>query len=159
MTKFLFFITVLAISLPLLGQNKCDSTQMFPNPDELPIFDKDFPDNTNKLFELINRNLRYPITARADNVTGQVLVQFWVDTAGFTIEHRIIESVRQDLDDEVLRIARLIKFEIPAKKDGISVGTCMILPIRFSIHGNGKPSKYIIKQANKTKSLRKSKNK
>jgi TonB family protein len=151
MIRFFFFILVLALTLPLLGQTKCDSVQIFPKPDKQPIFDKDFPDDLNKLYQFIFGVIRYPATAREDNVAGEVWVQFWVDTTGFTIEHRIVQSVRQDLDDEVLRIAKLIKFDIPAKNDEKSVGTCLVFPVRFTISGNGKPSKHINKQAKKTK--------
>jgi TonB family protein len=154
-SRYLFFISALTITLPLLSQNKCDSIHMFPTPEELPIFDKSFPNDINKLYEFIWTVLRYPATARADNIIGDVLVQFWVDTTGFTIEHRIIQSVRQDLDDEVLRIAKLIKFDIPAKNSGNLIGTCLTLPVRFQIFGNGNPPKNIIKQYKQIKSLRK----
>ena len=156
MVRFLFFILAFAITLPLLGQDKCDSVSMFPIAEELPVFDKNFPNIENKLYEFINSEIRYPKTAREDGIAGIVWVQFWVDTNGFTLEHRIIQSVRQDLDDEVLRIAKLIKYDIPAKNNGKSVGACLTFPFSFQIFGNDNPSKHVIKQAKKAKSKRKS---
>jgi len=151
MTRFLFFISILAITLPLRGQTKCDSASMLPQAEELPIFDKNFPNDINKLYEFISSELRYIKTAREDGIVGEVQVQFWVDTTGSTIEHRIIQSVRQDLDDEVLRITKLLKFDLPATHSGKPVGTCLTLPFRFNIVGNSKPSKHVIKQAKKAK--------
>jgi TonB family protein len=156
MVRLLFFILALAITSPLLGQNKCDSVSMFPNPEELPVFDKDFLNDITKLSGFLMANLQYPKPAREDGIVGEVHVQFWIDTNGFTMEHKIIQGVRQDLDDEALRIAKLIKFDIPAKNNGQSVGTCLTLPVRFSISGNDKPSKHTIKQAKKAKTSHKS---
>jgi len=125
-------------------------------PEELPIYDNNFPKKTfEKLFEFLSENLTFPSTAKADKVEGQVFVEFWIDTNGFTSEHKIIQSVRQDLDDEALRVIRLIKFEEPAKNQGEPVGVCFQLPIRFTLDKQTKPSRNT-KQSDKVKSSRKS---
>jgi len=137
MVRLLLFISVLASTLPLLAQRNCDIPRRFPfsHPEkEFPIFDRSAKNDFEKLYEFIHINLSYPETAKADMIEGQVIVEFWIDTLGFTSEHRIIQSVRQDLDDEALRVAKLIKFDIPAKNySDEPMGMCFTLPIRFSL--------------------------
>jgi TonB family protein len=131
---------MLFIALPLLGQSKCDSIIPFSHPEkELPIFDKSAKNDFEKLYEFLMENLNYPETAKADKVEGQVFVQFEIDINGFTIDHRIIQSIRQDLDDEALRVAKLIKYDVPAKNYyDEPIGMCFTLPIRFKLDAEKK---------------------
>jgi TonB family protein len=112
-------------------------------PEKYPIYDKNYPEQPlyKKLFEFIKENIKYPETVQADKVEGIVVLQFWVDTTGITTEHRITQSVRQDLDDEVLRVAKLIKFDVPAKDRGKSVGMCFQIPVSFSLDKDSKPNR------------------
>jgi len=110
---------------------------------EFPIFDKSSSSeggDFGNIAEFLRVNLTYPETAKTSKIEGQVFVEFWIDTLGFTSEHKIIQSVRQDLDDEALRVAKLIKFDEPAKihKGGKSIGMCFTLPIRFSLDAEKK---------------------
>ena len=134
---------MLITTLSLLGQSKCDSILPFSHPEkELPIFDKSAKYDIGKLHEFIKINLNYPEKAKEDKIEGQVFVQFWVDTNGYTSEHKIIQSVRQDLDNEALRVAKLIKYDVPAKNayDKKPTGFCVPFPIRFIL--NEKKCKY-----------------
>ena len=111
-------------------------------PDELPIYDKNFPKNsTQKLNEFIKENIQYPETAKADKVEGAVIVLFWIDTTGSTTEHKIFQSVRQDLDNEALRVAKLIKFDLPAIHNGNPVGMWYNFPFRFFLDKDSKPNR------------------
>jgi TonB family protein len=129
---------------------RCDSVRPFSHPEALPIFDKNFPNALEKFYDFIMENLVYPETAKADKIEGQVFIQFWIDTNGYTCEHKIIEGIRQDLDDEVLRIAKLIKFDVPAKNQGKAVGMCWSFPVRFTLD-NKKPSRSIFERSEKDK--------
>ncbi|MDR2972383.1 MAG: energy transducer TonB [Bacteroidales bacterium] len=125
-------------------------------PEEYPIFDKNYPQKTfEKLYEFFIENVKYPETAKADKLEGQVFVQFWIDSNGFTYEHKIIRSVRQDLDEEALRIAKLIKYDIPAKNRGKPVGLCSALLFIFTLNEND--SSWNPLQSEKDKPVRKRK--
>jgi len=134
MVRFILFFLVLTITMSSLSQTKEDSIPVFSHPEEYPIFDKNYPNNIEKLYEFFVENLKYPESAKADRIEGQVQVLFWIDTNGSTSEHKIIQSVRQDLDDEVLRVAKLIKFDVPAKNGGIPVKFRYSLPFRFTLN-------------------------
>ncbi len=113
-------------------QNCSDSVKVFGNPEELPIFNKESP-GIDKLFEFIAENIKYPESALNDQMEGRVIIEFWINTIGITSNHRVDRSVRKDLDDEALRIAKLIRFDIPAMNNGKAVGICFRLPISFKL--------------------------
>jgi TonB family protein len=112
-----------------------------------PVFDKNFLENDfEKLYDFVFENLKYPETVKADKPVGQGFIEFWIDTNGYTSEHKVIQSVRQDLDDEYLRVYKLIKFDVPAKNyDNEPIGMCFQLPFRFTLDENAKPFKKSIK--------------
>jgi TonB family protein len=83
--------------------------------------------------KMIETNLIYPQSALMDSIEGKVYVQFWVDSIGNTINHIIIRGIRQDLDEEALRVARLIKFDKPAMQSGKPVRVKYNLPVEFKL--------------------------
>ena len=144
MVKVLLFILAINVTLPLFSQACCfsDADILFGGgPEELPMFKKELS-STAKLLEFIGKNIIYPETAIKDKVEGRVTVQFCIGKDGTTSEHEIVRSVREDLDNEALRIAKLIKFDVPAKNRGEPVETCFTLPISFSLSENTKSKRW-----------------
>lgn len=91
-----------------------------------------FSGGINGLTEFIRRNLIYPEKAREEGLTGTVYVEFWVDTTGRTHQHQVLRGIRDDFNQEALRISRLLVFEEPAKQKGKSIGIWYSLPVQFS---------------------------
>lgn len=134
---FAFFQTILVAQ----AQNRChDTITVFGDPERLPIFDKESP-SIDRMLRFITENIKYPKTAEKDKIEGKVFVEFWIDTAGFTREHKIIKGIRGDLDKEALRVAKLIKFDEPAKNQGKPVGICYTLPVSFSLSEQISPAR------------------
>jgi TonB family protein len=123
------------------AQNRCDDTTdlLFITYEDLPIFDKKSPDYGMSNF--LKENIKYPETAIEDKIEGTVFIEFWIDTAGLTHEHRVIKGAREDLDNEALRVAKLIKFDIPAKSRGKPIAVCYAIPIKFSLSEKAKSSR------------------
>lgn len=96
---------------------------------------------TEAFLKMIKTNLIYPQSALMDSVEGKVYVQFWVDTIGNTTNHIILKGVRNDLDEEALRVARLIKFDKPAMQRGKTVRVKYNLPVEFKLPGKTEPKK------------------
>lgn len=120
----------LGINIVVLSQNKCDSFYVFfGTPEELPKLD---------VFKFLSETLQYPETAKNDKLEGTVFIEFWIDSLGNTSEHRITKSVRLDLDEEALRVARLIKYDKPAMNRGKPIGTCYQLPFSFRLEAKFK---------------------
>ncbi|MDY9919534.1 MAG: energy transducer TonB [Proteiniphilum sp.] len=123
-------VAILIISFTTIivanAQNICDTCNIiFGEPQELPEI-KD-------INKFINENLRYPESAKKDRIEGKIFVSFWIDTLGYTSEHKITKGIRPDLDEEALRVARLIKFDKPAINRGKPIGICFQLPITFRL--------------------------
>jgi len=137
MARVLFFFLSLFSVLSLLGQRNCDSILPFlGHPEkELPIFDKSAENDFGKLLFFINSNIVYPTTAKEEKIEGLVTVGFKIEITGATSEHKIIQGVREDLDNEALRVAKLIKFAKPAMDyNNKPVPTCYRLTFAFYLN-------------------------
>jgi len=131
---FIFILTFFGTVLTAQTQNGCDDTTafiVFGGPEDLPVFNEKTPDT--ELLSFLAENVEYPKTAIEDKVEGKVFIQFWIDTLGFTHEHKVVKGVREDLDNEALRVARLIKFDKPAKNRGKPIEYCYKLLISFTL--------------------------
>ena len=110
-----------------------DSTEIdFSIPEEPAKYDNSENSNHN-LQVFIGQNLKYPETAISDTIEGTVYITFWVDTLGFTYDHKIARGIREDVDNEALRVAKLIKFYKPAKNNGNPVEDSYTSPFRFRL--------------------------
>lgn len=94
--------------------------------EEAPLFDGD-------LKEFIQEKLAYPLSARMDTLEGTVIISFWIDTLGLTTNHKVIRGIRDDLDNEALRISKLIKFDRPALQRGKPIKVAFTIPIVFDL--------------------------
>lgn len=63
-------------------------------------------------------------------------VEFYIDTVGFTFDHRVLRGKRDDLDEEALRVTRLIKFDHPAKQRGKPIIVQYMVPVKFTLKQN-----------------------
>ncbi len=97
--------------------------------DEMPYF----KGGVGKFIKFRKANLKYPKTALNDLIEGTVHVNFWIDTLGKTFDHRVVKGVRYDLDEEALRVAKLIQFETPAFQRGKPVFIEYSVPFVFEI--------------------------
>lgn len=88
---------------------------------------------TNFLNEFIQSNLKYPKTALKDSLEGIVYITMIVDKEGRTSDHTILKRVREDLDNEALRVSRLIKFDLPAFQGGKPVKVKYLIPVTFKL--------------------------
>ena len=94
--------------------------------EEMPLFKGD-------LNEFVQQNLRYPESAKSDSFQGRVFISFWVDTTGSTVEHKVIRGIRDDLNDEALRVTKLIVFEKPAMQRGKPIKIKYTVPVEFKL--------------------------
>lgn len=74
----------------------------------------------------------YPEIAKKTGIEGRVAVQFIIDKKGNVTEPEIIRGVHPKLDEEVLRIIRLVKFS-PGVQNGVLVKVKMVQTINFKL--------------------------
>jgi TonB family protein len=88
------------------------------------------------LCDFMCNNIIYPIMAVKDNIQGTVIIEFYIDKTGFTTNHKIIRGVREDVNNEVLRVAKLLIFDSPAYLRGNPIQEKYLLALSFSLVNN-----------------------
>lgn len=76
--------------------------------------------------------IKYPEIPRKVNIQGRVEVEFIIDKQGNVTQPRIVRILHPDLDEEVLRVIKLIKFS-PGVQNGILVKVKMIQSVKFKL--------------------------
>ncbi len=80
----------------------------------------------------VARNIRYPIKAQDNGISGQILVAFTVNEQGEMSNVRLKKGVYPELDNEAIRVISLINEKwYPSLKDGNPVTVEHSLPINF----------------------------
>src|SRR5690606_29900567 len=89
------------------------------------------------LYEFIHTHLNYPAEARDNNIQGNVVVQFVVNTGGTVQDITILRDIGAGTGEEVVRVVNLMNTMnirwIPGKQRGRPVRVIYILPVRFSL--------------------------
>jgi TonB family protein len=91
--------------------------------------------NNEALHKFVSNTIRIPEAALSEKpITGKVVIQYLVTKTGDITNIKILRSLRPDLDEEALRVARLIpKYEKPGTQNYKPVDVYMTLPITFMI--------------------------
>lgn len=93
-----------------------------------------YPGDYDALNAFLRKELVYPKYELKKGITGTVQVKFTIDSLGHTANHTIFRSASSmGLDEEALRVARLIDGFVPAKAEGKPVSSEFVLPIKFEI--------------------------
>ena len=127
MVRKLLFILLFIVPLEIKCQT-ADTTdvELIIYFDKAPLYDGDLKD-------FIQKNIKYPSSAVNDSVEGTVIVSFVIDTLGKTINHTVVRGVRDDLNNEALRVSKLIKFDKPASQKGRPIPIQYVIPIVFDV--------------------------
>lgn len=107
-------------------------SKMDLEPESLVTYLRCPPSFKGDLVDFIQENLVYPESAKKDTIEGRVIVRFLIDSLGGTSEHCVVRGVRSDLDNEALRITRLLKFEWECPVSG-TLKVPYIVPVDFRI--------------------------
>ena len=92
-----------------------------------------FPDGDAALTEYVQSHIRYPKTAKENNIQGRVIVQFVVTKLGRIGEVRVVRSKDADLDKEAVRLVKSLPKFIPGTINDHPVNVWYTLPIQFSL--------------------------
>ena len=97
--------------------------------DEMPRF----PGGVVKMMEFLAKNVQYPKDAIAKGISGKVVVQVIVRSDGTTTGHKVVKWVNPSLDEEALRVARMMPKWTPGKIKGKAVSCVFSFPIQFRL--------------------------
>jgi periplasmic protein TonB len=116
--KFIIFqLLILAINTYIQGQNI----------ERMPVF----PGGEKKLLKFINKNLKYPASAKKDNIEGKVLVSFWVLKDGTIGYVKIAKGVRPDLDSAAITVVKKLPKFIPGTINNVPTSVWYCIPVNF----------------------------
>lgn len=90
------------------------------------------PEFKGDLKDYIEDNIHYPFAALRDNIEGTVFVRLTVDTLGLTQNHVVVKGIRKEVDEEALRVAKMVMFESSAYQNSKKINVEMTLPFAFT---------------------------
>ncbi|MCK9220942.1 MAG: energy transducer TonB [Bacteroidales bacterium] len=102
---------------------------LFIKPQILPTF----PGGEEARIDFLVKNIIYPEKSKWRGSSGDVFVTFIVNNDGTLSDISILRSVDVEIDNESLRVVRLMPKWEPGKVNGKAVRTKFNLPIRFTI--------------------------
>jgi len=85
------------------------------------------------LEKFLEKNLEYPDYERDAEIQGTVKVGFTVEKDGTISNIKIVKSVSPGLDDEALRVVKMLPKWSPAEYNGAKVRLAFVLPITFTL--------------------------
>jgi len=97
--------------------------------DQMP----EFPGGIDKLLQFINDNMKYPSKAQMEGIQGRVIVQFIVDEDGYIMEPNIVRNVEPSLDNEALRLIKMLPQWKPGTLKGKAVKVKYTVPVAFKL--------------------------
>ena len=92
-----------------------------------------YPYGDQSLFMFIAANIKYPISALQNKISGKVYIKVVINSLGKPKEVTILKGVNRDLDSEALRVISLIDNWFPALNEGKPVESTISIPVTFEI--------------------------
>jgi len=86
------------------------------------------------MYAFLQSNLRYPEVARNNHISGQVFIEFVVEKDGSIGNVRVLAGVYPELDQEAVRVVKLLPKWKPGKQMGKTVRCFYQIPIRFTLN-------------------------
>ncbi|MBN1820527.1 MAG: energy transducer TonB [Prolixibacteraceae bacterium] len=94
----------------------------------------EFSGGMKALQEFVLQNIQYPEIAKRDSITGIVYVQFVINQIGKVSNVEIKKGVHPLLDEEALRVVKMLPAWKPGKVRGKQVDVEFILPVKFELN-------------------------
>jgi TonB family protein len=109
----------------------------FPGCEEIANQEERSSCATQKLYEFIYTNIRYPAEDRTNNVQGHCIVQFVIGANGDIYDINVRRAPSESIKAEVIRLMELMADMpdkwIPAKDKGLPVAMQFTLPVKFQL--------------------------
>lgn len=101
--------------------------EVFVVVEEMPSF----PGGDIELLRFINENINYPELAKENNIQGKVILRFCVTYKGTVDQVSIVRGVDPTLDQEAVRVVKMLPLWKPGKQGGKPVNVWYSLPVSF----------------------------
>ncbi len=92
-----------------------------------------FPGGDEALAKFISENMKYPAPAKENGVEGVVTLRLTVKPDGTIGAIKVVRMVDPDLEQEAIRLAKIMPAWNPADKDGVAVEALVDVPFSFEL--------------------------
>ncbi len=103
--------------------------EVFVVVEEMPSF----PGGDTELFRFIYDNIKYPEIAKENNIQGKVILRFCVTYKGTVDQVSVVRGVDPSLDEEAIRVIKMLPLWKPGKQGGKPVNVWYSVPISFQL--------------------------
>lgn len=115
----------LSVLLSFLQSFGCFAQEEFRRPD----VEAEFPGGKADMYKFLGKNIRYPEKALKANVSGRVFLQIKIDSVGNIVSVKVLEGPGFGLEEECVRVVKLMPTWRPARISGKSILSLYNLPI------------------------------
>jgi len=117
-------------SILSINANQPDSTGVvFTVVEEIP----QFPGGDDARVKFLSENIIYPEKARENQIQGTAYITFVVNQDGSIVDVRSLASPDRSLEEEAIRVVKLMPKWIPGKQRGKPVRVQFSMPIKFTL--------------------------
>jgi periplasmic protein TonB len=134
LSRIIFVILFSACTVSLIAQDKqqktkpsAKNTEAYETVDKMPVF----PGGMDALLKFIGSNVKYPVTAMKDKISGTVNVKFVVDKDGSVIHVKAMNKIGGGCEQEAIRVVKLLPKWTPGENKGEKVPVYFTLPVKF----------------------------
>ncbi len=103
--------------------------EVFVVVEEMPSY----PGGDTELFAFIYANIKYPDVAKENNIQGKVILRFCVTYKGTVDQVSVVRGVDPLLDEEAIRVIKMLPLWKPGKQGGKPVNVWYSVPISFQL--------------------------
>ena len=135
--------------IPAEVTEKLQGTPFFGVVEQMP----EYPGGMAAALEYIQKNMRYPETAKKNGTQGRVTVQFIIDKGGNVTDPKVIRAVDKDLDAEAIRLVGTMPKWKPGMQKGQAVAVKYTLPVMFRLEGGEMKSSRTVEMSRRPGSL------
>ena len=109
-------------------EQAADAPIPFNRLDEKPLF---YGQDPNSFVSWVYTQIKLPESMREKVPEGRMLLSFVVDTLGKVTDVKVLESINEELDAEVVRAVSSSPDWTPGKKDGVKTAASVNFPVIF----------------------------
>lgn len=92
-----------------------------------------FPGGDAELMKYISSNLKYPIVAQENGISGRVTLRFVVTATGEISDVQVLRGFDPSCDKEAIRVVKSMPKWIPGKQNGRNVPVYFTIPVTFKL--------------------------
>ncbi len=123
-------------SVPMMSSDNhasqlCDTTERYEVFGQISESAPQFPGGEAALMRYLGTNIKYPPELAGTCFQGRVVVTFLIDKTGRVAEVKVLRSIHELLDREVVRVCESLPMFEPARRDGEPIDFWYTLPISF----------------------------